>query len=197
MTRLDLDSLLEKELDRDERLVWSDQPIPSRYARGVGFIWLFAIPWTAFAVFWTGGALWMGGQMQNDDGFFGLVRFVFPLFGLPFILVGLGMLSAPYWVRQHARQTIYGITDRRAIVLSKNWLMGLKVRSFRPAELKNIERQEFDDGSGTITFYTRAWRDSDGDHRTDSLGFTAIPNVRQVEELLRAMVATHENAASE
>jgi hypothetical protein len=43
---------------------------------------------------------------------------LFPLFGVPFVLIGLGMLAAPYWMRRKAQNTVYALTDKRALILS-------------------------------------------------------------------------------
>ena len=43
---------LERELHGNERVLWSGKQL-ARVSWGGLAIWLFAVPWTAFAVFWT------------------------------------------------------------------------------------------------------------------------------------------------
>ncbi|NLF32561.1 MAG: hypothetical protein GX591_16930, partial [Planctomycetes bacterium] len=122
----DLRRAVEDELDRDERLYWTAQPIPGRLAMKTLPIMLFAIPWTGFAVFWMAAASGFGQEGLDGPGM------CFTLFGLPFVLIGLGMFSAPYWVYRKAGRSAYAITDRRAILLDAGWFGGLNVRSFGP-----------------------------------------------------------------
>jgi len=61
---------------------------------------LFGIPWTAAALFWM--ALTSGFEMPNfnfKDGFD-----VFPLFGIPFVFIGLEMLSSPLRMIRKAKK---------------------------------------------------------------------------------------------
>ena len=96
----DLASLVEAELAPGERVEWLDQPLPSRRAWSALPVVLFGIPWTAFSVFWVVAA--SGFKVPNFDHGFGF----FPLFGLPFVLIGLGMLSSPYWLSRMAARTV-------------------------------------------------------------------------------------------
>src|SRR5258708_8388856 len=74
---------VDRELESGEHVEWLQMPVPRYFtpAATVGF--LFGIPWTAFAIFWTGGAAW-GTSKAGGPGVFS----AFPLFGLPFILIG-------------------------------------------------------------------------------------------------------------
>jgi hypothetical protein len=176
---LDLADIVNGELNTGERIVWLSQPLPSRYARmGLPAV-LFAIPWTAFAIFWIAGA--SGFKMPDFSSFQGL----FPLFGLPFVLVGLGMFSAPYWMRRAAMRTAYLITDQRAIVIKAHVWRGFTIRSFAPERLTDLERTQYPDGSGNLIFERQQRRDCDGDPQTTRTGFIAIENVKEVENLIR------------
>jgi len=181
---------LERELAPGERVVWSGQPIPSRYSRGSWGLVLFGIPWTAFAVFWTVMAFIGTRSMRGDDAMSTGFRWFFPLWGLPFVLVGVGMLSAPWWGRRRAARVLYAITDRRALVLEPGGRGARTVKSFEPAALQSLERIEHPDGSGDLVFSRQNWRDSDGDRRSTQAGFTGVPRVREVEELIRKLAAT-------
>jgi hypothetical protein len=178
----ELDARVRAELQRDEQLLWVGQPLPGRFARSGCFLALFGVPFTAFALFWMGVAsigVFAGG------GLFAC----FPLFGLPFLAVGLGMLTSPYWLRQKAKRTCYALTGRRAIVWNAGWWGSVEIRSYEPSQLTRIRRVEYPDGSGDLVFeeLITLGTDSDG-HRTSNTrryGFMAIQRVHEVEELLR------------
>ena len=176
-----LRAIVDSELQPGEQIIWLDQPIAKRMAWATFPLVLFGIPWTAFALFWTGMA---GLGTSKASG--GLFSF-FPFFGLPFILIGFGMLSSPYWAARRARNSAYLLTDRRALLFNAGFRGNISVRSFEPERLTDLTRNQRSDGSGDIIFGNDRWRDSDGDTRTQSVGFLGIANVKEVEELIRAL----------
>src|SRR6478609_3430837 len=99
-----LQQLIHSELRPSEVLAWSSSPRPGRMALRALPLVLFGIPWTAFALFWIAGA--SGFKMPDFSHGFGF----FPLFGVPFVLIGFGMLTSPYWMRRKARRTAYVVT---------------------------------------------------------------------------------------
>jgi hypothetical protein len=182
----ELDALVQAELASAEQLLWVGQPSPRRYLLISIPIVLFAIPWTGFAVFWVLGAsgILFGGLPKNAPGPAGFFA-CFPLFGLPFILVGLGMLSSPYWLLRKARRTCYALTDRRAIIWEPGIFGSVSVRSYGPAQLTRIRRNQRADGSGDMIFEEYATYDNRGHRSISSRGFMGIERVREIEELLR------------
>jgi hypothetical protein len=111
----------------------------------------------------------------------------FPLFGVPFILIGLGMLSSPYWLARKAKNTCYILTDRRAIIVDGGVFGSRTIHSFQPERLTAMSRTERKDGSGDLVFEQFTTRQGSG-HTTTRRGFIAIDNVRDVEELVNQMV---------
>lgn len=171
---------LQAELKAGESLVWAGQPIPGRLMRSAFKLWYFFVPWTAFSVYWIMGA--SGFEMPRfDDG-----ESLFPLFGLPFLLIGLGGMGAPFWVRRQAHSTIYAITTRRAITIEG--VKTIKVKSYPVDSLCETERTEHPDGSGDLVLRKESYRDSDGDQQIRSQGFFAIEQVRGVEQLIEKMM---------
>ena len=183
----ELDARVRSELDHSEHLLWVGQPQPSRFARKALPLVLFAIPWTAFAVFWM--VMASVGVLQNAGPGIGGFDVCFPLFGIPFVLVGLGMLSSPFWLRRNAKRTCYALTNRRAILWAAGFFGSVEVRSYRPAALTKIVRRDYPNGSGdlvfeeTITMPGTRYRDTFAS--TQGHGFMGIDNVREIEELLR------------
>ncbi|MBI1839243.1 MAG: hypothetical protein HYR88_00115 [Verrucomicrobia bacterium] len=179
-----LRSTIDSELQSGERIVWMDQPIPKRYARGTMGLVLFGIPWTAFSLFWVcaaGGMIFFTGKKPPAGFAF------FPLFGLPFVLIGFGMLSSPFWSRRRARKVAYVITDRRAILVTGGLLRSFTIRSFLPAQLGDLRRHQYPDGSGDLAFAQDLWRDNDGDRRSRDVGFMGVRDVKAVEEKVAAL----------
>lgn len=176
-----LREIIDRELEPREVIQWIEQPIPQFFtAESIGSV-LFGIPWTAFALFWTWGASGFGTLFTQ-----GLTPIIlFPLFGVPFILVGFGMLSAPIWTRRQALQTVYLITDRRAISIEGGKTS--TIRNYYPKQLQTVYRQENKDGTGNVLITVRYWKDHDGDQRKENIGFMRIRNPQRVEKLLKAL----------
>ncbi len=175
-----LQDKVERELEPGERIQWTAMPVPRFFTPAATGAFLFGIPWTAFAIFWTAGAAW--GTSQAEDA--GLFR-LFPLFGVPFILIGFAMLSSPVWAYRKGVRTVYVITDRRAIT----FLGGrtTTVRSYLPDHLEDIYRREKKDGTGDVIISRRAWRDSDGNRRSEESGFLRVRDPKAVEAMLRKL----------
>ena len=169
---------LELELGQGERVVWSAQPVPSTFARGSIFLVLFGVVWTAFSVFWV--VMASAGVSKGPK-----IALLFPLFGVPFVLIGIGMLTSPIWMRKSAGRTLYAITDRRALIVSRSVFGRTTVNSFEPARLGSTEHAYNPDGSGDIIFDSSTWVDSDGDRRSRRVGFLGVPEVRQVIPLIQ------------
>jgi hypothetical protein len=184
----ELQQLISNELRSGEKLVWAAQPLPRVFRRQSIGIVLFGIPWTAFAIFWMTTAAWgvwgHGGYNHAGSNLPGPFVF-FPLFGLPFVLIGLGMLSSPFWLSRQARRTVYVLSDQRAIVITGKALGGgVTVQSFEPDRLTSMERSQRADGSGDLVFESFVQRQGRGSN-TIRRGFIGIENVKQVEELIR------------
>lgn len=174
----ELDRELQAELGDGESILWQGQPDPKRATVMALPIILFAIPWTAFAIFWMWGASGFG-KVDSSQPF----HYIFMLFGLPFVLIGVGMLSSPFWIAKTASQTVYAITNKRAIIIK-----GLKsrtVNSYYARDIKEITRTERPDGTGDVIFARSLTATSNSGSNSTLIGFTGIPDPRTVEQLLR------------
>ncbi len=174
----DLQDKVDRELESGERVLWMAQPVPRCFTLMSTTAVLFAIPWTAFAVFWICGAAGFKLPDFNKGGFA-----FFPLFGVPFVLIGLGMLSTPFWTYCLALKTVYVVTERRAITFDGGW--STTIRSHLPDQLQNIYRKERSDGTGDVILGQQIWSDSDGGRRTTDVGFLNIRDPKTVEQVLR------------
>ncbi|MBE9031994.1 hypothetical protein IQ266_19845 [filamentous cyanobacterium LEGE 11480] len=131
--------------------------------------------------------MWMAAGAKVPDLSQGLqFEYLFALFGVPFVLVGLGMLASPLWSWLSMRQTVYLITDRRAILIQAGGAT-TTFRSYEPHQLQHIYRKVFDDDTGNIIIAQEKWRDSNGDKRTENIGFMNIRNAREAEMRLKQL----------
>jgi len=159
---------------------------------------LFAIPWTSFSIFWMWGAFEATSSnakegAQAAPGFF----YVFPLFGLPFLAMGIAMLSTPFWEWRRKRNTVYLITNQRAIAFEGGTpLQGIlpikgnqsqTIKSFSPEQLNNVYRREKTNGSGDVILALRERTNSKGYSYNQEIGFFAVHNVKEVENLLKEL----------
>ena len=176
--------MVRSELSQNESIIWAATPL-ARYltTKSIGTV-LFGIPWTLFSLFWIAGAA--GFQIPR----FGGADALFPLFGIPFVLVGLYMLAYPIQNYRNAFKTCYLLTDRRALTFEPEWGKTV-VRSFRPQELTAVYRKKASDGSGDLIFNAKRWKDNDGQSHSEEIGYISIASVREVEKLLTAMVDSH------
>ena len=111
---------------------------------------MLGLPLTLFGSFFGGFALlWMVVTSSASIGDDSLIWRFFPLFGLPFLLIGLAMFLAPLWGWMSARRTVYAISSDRAVIIQ-----GRSVRSFESDEIEELERYERADGSGDVIFHT-------------------------------------------
>lgn len=174
---------LNAELEVGESLLFVAEP----RARGLGGPqqigpFLFAIPWTAFALFWTVSAFTMTGS--GGDGF----GICFAMFGLPFVAVGVFMLSGPIRHRLALGATVYGITDRRVLIVEPSGMGSRRVRSFTPGQLRPPERVDHADGSSDLIFAQTVHTGQRGGTYTTPDGFFGIEAGREAEGYLRLLL---------
>ena len=173
---------LRTELRAGEKIVWAAQPIAGQMMKTSFWLWLFFIPWTLFSLFWTAGA---NGFQWPDFSHWHMFSF-FPLFGLPFIFIGLCGLSTPFWIQNKAKKTVYAVTNLRLLigVFGKT----INIQAFHPKDVTQIYRLEKPNGSGDLYFLTQHWLDSDGDARMLKEGFKAVRDVKNVERIIEDFI---------
>lgn len=171
-------AVAQREMRSGERLIWADRPAPGRMALSGLALTAFGSVFGGFAAFWIAGAASM---TPEDAGVFSF----FPLFGVPFLLVGLGMMLAPVWIWMAAKKTVYAITSERLVIIRGN-----RVQSFEPDEIEELERREGGDGSGDVIFnrdIVRSRSRRGSRTRVRRIGFFGIPEVRRVEDAIRRL----------
>jgi hypothetical protein len=167
-----------------EAIKWAGRPDRWKAFWSALPIWIFAVPWTVFALAWTNFALtgFFSAIDQAPDGSMKLMSIVFPLFGLPFVLIGLGMMGAPFWAWWKARRTVFVLSDQRVATA----LAGrtFNVTSVDLAWIASVHRQEKRTGSGTLNLGMGFYRNFDGDKVEKTVVMTGVPDVAELERLI-------------
>ncbi|MBO0793419.1 MAG: hypothetical protein J2P36_21050 [Ktedonobacteraceae bacterium] len=189
------ESPLERELEENEQLLWFGQPQSSKKIRTQStkaFLILF------FVFDGVGLLLLLLGAIQGVffpglSSMLAATFVLFPLAGIHIIIATIfGVLAATY--RFTTSNTLYAITDQRIIILRKG--PRTTITSFAPNDIGPITRVERPDGSGDLLFTHAPSHHSHHHtgnihHRERTSRFTGIPNVRNVERVLRRTFKTH------
>lgn len=136
----DATQVIQSELEPRERLLWAGQPTQGVKLRGSdGFMIPFSFLWGGFAIFWEYSVI------QNG------APFIFMLFGIPFVLVGLYIMFGRFFIEAKQRsKTFYGLTNERVVITSG--LFRKKVKSLNLRTLTDISLSESSNGSGSVSF---------------------------------------------
>jgi len=141
--------IIKNELSENEQLIWAGQPKQGIVFRSSDIFMIpFSIMWGGFAIFWEITALLTTSKAKDAPFFFDII---FPLFGLPFVIIGLYLIFGRFIVDAKRREkTYYGLTDKRIIIISG--IFSQKVKSMNLRTLTDLSLSEKTNGTGTITF---------------------------------------------
>jgi hypothetical protein len=163
-----------RRLAKGEKLIWWARPIASGLARHeLGFQTFFGVFFAGFAIFWMTMAYRAPG--------------LFFLFGFLFVGVGLWMVTAPlraYWT---ASSTIFGLTDKRALIVK-----GSKATGYPLEHIAFVETESGADGRGNVLFLNESasplpWGGNTGQMMRKG-GFIAIADAERIgQEMIRRM----------
>jgi len=178
-----IEAALGRELAAGERVLWHGVPDP-KYLNRAFAMWLFAIPWTAFSLAWTGIALAVYLSIFNtpDEAGARWWAWVMPLFGTPFVAAGGWMLYQPIRSRAEAGRTLHVLTDRRLLSVTLGKTRTSK--SVDLAKLGPVTVKERVNGWGDLSVETGSSVDSDGDRRTDRFDVIGVPDIARLQHLL-------------
>lgn len=175
-------------LDEGETILWQGRPVTGVRLRDFfGFPLIFGLFFTGFSLVW----ITMARMMTRGEEFS-----IFPLFGLPFLLVGLYVsFGLPFGKDYVRKRSWYTLSDRKAYVATE--LFGRRRLKAVPYAEMNI--LELEDGSpGSVTFkrevsvsqYTRRSRNGGRSRRTQTTttntGFERIEDARAVYRMIAA-----------
>jgi len=130
-------------LQDGEVILWQGQPDTAlRWGDLVSPQTAFGAVFSAFSLFWMGSAFVMVSGSGAPGAFV-----LFPLFGLPFLAIGLYMVGGRVWIDALRRAgTWYTLTDRTAFVATA--FLGRKTLDSYPlAEMPHITLDDGDPGS--------------------------------------------------
>ena len=169
-------------LDRDEVILWQGRPSGAVVVRGSDiFESVFGLFFAGFAVFWISMASSMG-TPRSAPGVFQL----FPLFGLPFLLIGLHKAFGRFFWQAYVRsKTNYTLTNKRGFIATA--VLGhRKLKSYPVGDELELEQGPRGD---TLWFAARRYsrRNRNGRRRTYTkrIGFELIEDGRRVMRLAR------------
>ncbi|MGR3468545.1 MAG: aspartate carbamoyltransferase catalytic subunit [Shimia sp.] len=158
-------------LDAGEEITWQGRPDGAWVFRtSMLFEVPFALAFTGFSIFWMGAAGFAGGG-------------IFWLFGLPFLIVGCGLLwqatVGDVFTRRH---TWYTLTTRRAFIATDMPIVGRKLSSY---PLEPDTRIEFIDGPPDTIHYAEKAHRNDNHTTYTPIGFERIADGRAVLRMMR------------
>lgn len=179
-------------LSSGESLIWSGAPRRGVALRpGDAYMIPFSLLWGGFAIFWEANVL----RMKGPNTAF------MSIWGIPFVLVGLYLIVGRFFVDARIRaKTFYGLTDRRAIIISGMFFRTINSLPLRT--LTDISLQERSDRSGTILLgrpqpYS-SWSSGmrwPGMRQYSAPAFEMIPDAKAVhDQLLEAQLAASRHA---
>lgn len=133
-------SILEKELNLNEHILWQGQPKQGIVFRPVD---IFVVP---FSLFWAGFVFnWQWSAITQD------LPIVFKLWGIPFMIIGIYITIGRFIIDMYFRKnTHYVLTNERAIIMSG--IFHQKIQSINYKKLAHIEFTDHNNDYGTITF---------------------------------------------
>lgn len=139
-------ALIRRHLRRNEELVWLGKPETGwRFTPSDWYLIPFGILWAGFVVIWE--AVAVGGALATGDP----AVWLFPLFGIPFLIVGWFLTIGRFRLRSAQRRRLtYALTNRRVLGIERGSVES--VRSVFLEGLSGIGQRIGADGVGTLSF---------------------------------------------
>jgi hypothetical protein len=176
----------QSELQSGESIYWTGTADPRRAALSALPASFFGIPFAGFALFWISTAYRATSTMsKSSHNAFTTGFSVFPLFGLPFLLIGLGVILAPLWAFLKGRSTVYAVTNQRVMIITGT--NSRSVQSYTPADILGVEHRERPDGSGDIVLLTSGTMRTNNSVSQIKATLVGVPNVKQVAQQVMAL----------
>lgn len=178
---MDLKELVTPFLVSGEKLIWVSRPDPTfSMSSNIVKAIVWGIPWTIFFSWWT--LSWVDFQFPKFESLSELTS----LIGLPFLVMGLGMLASPYLIYSKHCKTIFVITNKRALLIIRN--RNAEQTSFYFSKMEGISTKIKSDGSGSIYMGS----ENKGDSRTP-IGFVGLEDVNEALSVLEPLLNNSKN----
>ncbi len=178
MNAYDAQQRAQSELQPGESLYWTGLADPGRAAVTTLPAALFGIPFAGFALFWINGAYHASSSLSRSPNAFAKSFSIFPLFGLPFFLIGLAIVLAPLWAFVKGRNTSYAVTNQRIMIISGTGSRSIK--SCTPADIVSVDHRERPDGSGDVLIRTNSIMRTNNSVSQMTIGLYGVSNVKEV-----------------
>lgn len=170
-----------------ERLLWAGRPDPRRSMLGASWALLFGVPWTAITGGMMAAALASAFGVGDIKGASGWSAFAIFLFTVPFVLIGLVLVLAPYWVWREAQRSGCLVTDQRVLMLTEG--ASPKVKALAGRILRGAETVLHKDGAGTVKALGPVGRDSEGAPKTDDIAMIGVKDPAGAERAIWSLIA--------
>jgi hypothetical protein len=183
-------SRVKSELHPGERLLWASGSLPRVASPGVGTVITSLVTLGLFC-----HAIASLCQIaQNPLGPVGPFAGTGIMSGIACAILSLCLFGAWHHRRSERRkasETLYALTDRRAIIWRPSYKKGgVEIYTIPRGKVVNVHRIEYADGHGDVIFsYQRVGDDEVGGWRP--IGFEGVVEVRRVEELVRRTLLDH------
>jgi hypothetical protein len=177
----------QSELQGGESLLWTGPANPGRSAMSALPAAFFGIPFAAFAFFWMSTAYHSTHNLANRHNALPSGFSAFPLFGLPFLLIGIGLVLSPLFVYLKGRSGVYAVTNRRVMVISGTSTRSVK--SIIPTDIAEVDHRERPDGTGDVLIRTNSVMRTNNGTTQITVGLFGVPNVKEVAGLVMKLRA--------
>lgn len=166
----------------DEELLWIGRPTKEiKLLPAEKFNRIFGIFWSVFSVFWISIAIFGASMAPKNE--FSMIK-IFPLFGLPFLFVGLYLVFiAPIKAQSKRKNTEYALTNKRILILYSGKTVTLQ--AFKYSDIQNVNFASDASDVGCVTFMNNTVLYTMNGSRVHRgyYGLYNIPNVKRVYKI--------------
>ena len=146
-------------------MVWQGQPDGIAHATMWRFLWWIGFPWLLLTVIAISND-WIDQATQ------------------PLVMLGVGMVAAPFVMLLQDLQTLYVITDRRALIVRTAWSRRSVTATSFDAMDGAFEILDIGGGVGHLNFASgRSTRSPDTDY-TGRYGFRCVRDASRIRDIL-------------
>ncbi len=157
--------LLAESLQDGEQVIWQGQPDCIARAGMWRFLWWIGFPWLVLTVIAVSND-WIDQAAE------------------PLAMLGVGMVAAPFVMLLQDLQTLYVITDRRALIVRTAWSRRTVTATSFDAMDAVFEILDIGGGVGHLNFASgRSTRSPDTDY-TGRYGFRCVRDATRIREIL-------------
>ena len=163
-------------LERDEKLIWQGAPATGlRFSTSGLGLSVFGFFFMSFSMVWVVMAFSMGGGTGAEK--------LFPLFGVPFVLVGLWLVAGHWFFDAYKRKYArYALTNKRAIIARAHFKRRMESYPISEHSPIHLISGKLD----TVNFAQKTYRTKNGT-QIKNIGFRFIPDGKEVYDLLRTV----------